>query len=57
MTLGVAFIRRLPERKDREELVFAFVPVCRIMPPVGGDFCRMMPPPDLQEHTATSERA
>jgi hypothetical protein len=24
VTLGVAFVRRLPERKDREELVFAF---------------------------------
>jgi hypothetical protein len=32
------------------------VPVCRLMPPLLGDFCRVMPPPDLQAHAATSER-
>ncbi len=32
------------------------LPVCRLMPPLFGDFCRVMPPPDLQGHAATSER-
>jgi hypothetical protein len=26
------------------------------MPPLLGAFCRVMPPPDLQGHAATSER-
>jgi hypothetical protein len=30
------------------------LPVCRLMPPVGGDFCRQQPP-DLEDHAATSE--
>ena len=32
------------------------VPVCKLMPPLLGDFCGVMPPPDLQGHAATSER-
>jgi len=37
-------------------LVELELPVCRLMQPVDGDFCRQMQPPDLQEHAATSER-
>src|SRR6266542_81438 len=35
---------------------FLGLPVCRLMPPLLGYFCRVMPPPDLQGHAATSER-
>jgi hypothetical protein len=41
---------------DPRDSLRVVLPVCRLMQPVDGDFCRQMQPPDLQEHAATSER-